>query len=75
MLRGYASERPLSEDEIKFMSVLCRGAAFRFLLSRLYDYLNQVEGALVQVKDPSEYIKKLKFHQSVKAASEYGLDI
>lgn len=75
LLRGYVGERPLSGDEMNAMSILCRGAAFRFLLSRLYDWLNQVEGALVQVKDPVEYINKLKFHRAVKNPSEYGFNI
>ncbi|PHZ83242.1 homoserine kinase [Paremcibacter congregatus] len=75
LLRGYGAVRPMTEMEIQALSVLCRGAAFRFLLSRLYDWLNQVEGALVQVKDPMEYVTKLKFHQAVTSPSEYGLDI
>ena len=75
LLRGYVRERPMGEDERAAMSILCRGAAFRFLLSRLYDWLNQVEGALVKVKNPAEYINKLKFHRAVKSPSEYGLDI
>ena len=75
LLKGYAEVRPLSKDEMVAMPILCRGAAFRFLLSRLYDWLNQVEGALVQVKDPAEYICKLKFHRAVKSPSEYGLDL
>ena len=75
LLRGYVKERPMSEEERAAMSILCRGAAFRFLLSRLYDWLNQVEGALVKVKNPAEYINKLKFHRAVKSPSEYGLDI
>ncbi|PCI43378.1 MAG: homoserine kinase [Alphaproteobacteria bacterium] len=75
LLRGYAGVRPLSDDEIAAMPILCRGAAFRFLLSRLYDWLNRVEGALVQVKNPAEYINKLKFHRAVKNSREYGLDI
>ncbi len=75
LLRGYSRERPMSEPEIMAMSILCRGAAFRFLLSRLYDWLNQVDGALVQLKEPAEYITKLKFHRAVKSPSEYGMDI
>ncbi|VAX08481.1 Homoserine kinase [hydrothermal vent metagenome] len=73
LLRGYESVRPLLAQEKDALSILCRGAAFRFLLSRLYDWLNQVPGALVQVKEPAEYIAKLKFHQAVEKPSEYGL--
>ena len=75
LMRGYMAERTMSNAEINAMPILCRGASFRFLLSRLYDWLNQVEGALVQVKDPAEYIAKLKFHQTITEPSAYGFDI
>ena len=52
---------------------MARGAALRFLLTRLYDWVNQVEGALVRPKDPSEYVEKLLFHRRVKSPGEYGL--
>jgi len=72
MLKGYNSVRQMTETEIEALPVLCRGSALRFLLTRLYDWLNVPEGALVTPKNPSEYIAKLKFHQSVNRASEYG---
>lgn len=72
MLKGYNSVRQMTKDEIEALPVLCRGSALRFLLTRLYDWLNVPEGALVTPKNPSEYIAKLKFHQSVNRASEYG---
>ncbi len=74
LLEGYSSVRPLIDDEYKALPILCRGASLRFLLTRLYDWLNVPPGALVTPKNPTEYISKLKFHQSVKSASEYGLD-
>ncbi|VAV94846.1 Homoserine kinase [hydrothermal vent metagenome] len=73
LLRGYNRLRPMTGREMAVFSVLCRGAALRFLLSRLYDWLNQVPGALVQLKDPAEYITKLNFHRAVTGPSEYGL--
>ena len=54
------------------MPLLMRGAALRFLLTRLYDWLNPDPGALVRPKDPREYSRKLRFHLSVKQAGEYG---
>ncbi len=75
LLQGYTGTRAMSGDELAAMIILCRGAAFRFLLSRLYDWLNQVEGALVQVKNPAEYVNKLKFHRAVNNPSEYGFDL
>ena len=74
MLKGYNSVRSISEDEYQALPILCRGSALRFLLTRLYDWLNVPEGALVTPKNPAEYIAKLKFHQSVNSASEFGAD-
>lgn len=73
LMKGYQEVRTLQADEIEALPVLCRGTALRFLLTRLYDWLNVPEGALVTPKDPSEYVAKLRFHRSVKSASEYGL--
>jgi homoserine kinase type II len=53
--------------------MLARGAAMRFLLTRLVDWLAVPNGALVRPKDPLEYYRKLRFHQSVKSVQEYGL--
>ncbi len=72
LLSGYNSVRKISKDEINALPTLCRGSALRFLLTRLYDWLNVPEGAMVTPKNPAEYIAKLKFHQSIITASEYG---
>ena len=74
LLNGYAGARPLTRDELGLLPLLARGSALRFLLTRLYDWLNQVEGALVKPKDPLEYLGKLRFHQRVRGVGEYGLD-
>lgn len=74
LLRDYAAARRLSPAEIEAFPLLCRGAAFRFLLTRLYDWLNQVPGALVKPKDPLEYWRKLGFHRAAKGPTAYGLD-
>ena len=55
------------------MPVLARGAALRFALTRLIDWLNVPAGALVQPKDPREYVGKLRFHQSIGDAAQLGL--
>ena len=54
-------------------SLLCRGAALRFLLTRLVDWLDVPPGALVQPKDPREYARKLRFHQKIKSPRDYGV--
>lgn len=73
LLTGYARLRPLTPPEAKALPQLARGAALRFLLTRLVDWLNVPEGALVRPKDPLEYLKKLRFHQQVAGAEDYGL--
>ena len=73
LLVSYDRVRPFSEAEIAALPLLARGSALRFLLTRLYDWLNRVEGALVKPKDPMEYLKKLHFHQGVSSTAEYGL--
>jgi len=75
LLGGYARVRPFSEAEIAALPLFARGSALRFLLTRLYDWLNVPPGALVAPKDPLEYWKKLRFHQSVSDVSAYGLDL
>lgn len=72
LLKGYRSVRKISEAEYENLPVLCRGSALRFLLTRLYDWLNVPPGALVTPKNPAEYIAKLHFHQSVASPTEYG---
>lgn len=52
---GYRDIRALGDDELRALPLLMRGAALRFLLTRLYDWLHRVEGARVAVKDPLEY--------------------
>jgi homoserine kinase type II len=75
LVQSYHRARPLSEAEIAALPILARGSALRFLLTRLYDWLNHPEGALVKRKDPMEYVHRLKFHQQVKGPAEYGLDV
>jgi homoserine kinase type II len=73
VIQAYRAARSLSEAEIAALPVLMRGAALRFLLTRTYDWLNPDPNALVRPKDPREYSKKLRFHNKVKHAREYGL--
>jgi len=75
LLRGYLSVRSLSVEERGSLPLLCRGAALRFLLTRAFDWINTPPGALVSRKDPIEYVRKLRFHQSLASASELGLEL
>jgi homoserine kinase type II len=72
LLDAYIKARPLTDAERAALPLLARGAAMRFLLTRLVDWLAVPDGALVKPKDPLEYYRKLRFHQSVKSAADYG---
>jgi len=73
LLGAYGKVRALSGAERAALPVLARGAAMRFLLTRLVDWLAVPDGAFVRPKDPLEYYRKLRFHQSVKTVQDYGL--
>ena len=72
-MRGYEKVRKLDANEKEAMPLLARGAALRFLLTRLYDWLEVPEDALVTPHNPLEYWRKMRFHSSVNSAAEYGL--
>ena len=74
LLKAYSKARALSAAERDALPVLARGSAMRFLLTRLVDWLAVPDGALVKPKDPLEYFRKLRFHQSVKSVRDYGID-
>jgi len=73
LISSYDAVRKLSKEELDALPVLARGSATRFLLTRLYDWLNHPEGAFVKPKDPMEYHRKLSFHQSVSSSAGYGI--
>ena len=63
--RPMAASAQMSKAEEDALPLLARGSALRFLLTRLVDFLNVPKGALVRPKDPLEYVRKLRFQQSV----------
>jgi len=73
LISAYERVRPLTEAEVAALPILSRGAALRFMLTRLVDWLNVPPGAKVAPKNPLEYRDKLRFHQRVKSAADYGL--
>jgi homoserine kinase type II len=73
LVAGYRRLRALAPGETEALPLLARGAAFRFLLTRLYDWLHTPAGALVNKLDPIEYLRKLRFHRSVRSAADYGV--
>jgi len=74
LVGAYARQRHLPGDEMMALPLLARGSALRFLLTRLYDWLNHPPGAFVRPKDPIEYLNKLRFHAGVRGLAGYGLE-
>ena len=70
-LKGYSSLRKLSKNEKNSLNTLCKGAALRYLLTRTYDYLNTPKNAIIKIKDPHEYIQKLKVHNKFSNFKNY----
>lgn len=73
LLAGYETVRTLGEAEIAALPVLARGSALRFMLTRLYDWLTVPDGALVQKRDPMEFVRRVRFHRGIASPSEYGM--
>jgi homoserine kinase type II len=74
LLQAYGKVRPLHDAERAALPLLARGAALRFLLTRLVDWLNVPPGAMVRPKDPLEYWRRLRFHQAIRSARDYGIE-
>ena len=70
-MNGYNQFRKINDNEKKKIKVLSQGSALRFLLTRVFDSLNPVEGAIVKVKDPMEYLVRLEFHKNSKNFEDY----
>jgi len=71
LINGYESVRILSKKEMNSLNVLCRGAALRYLLTRIYDYFNTPKAALIKIKDPNEYLQKLIIHTNLNNYKDY----
>ena len=70
-MSGYSQFRKLSDSEKESIKVMSQGSALRFLLTRVFDAINTVEGAIVKVKDPVEYLVRLEFHKNSKNFEDY----
>ena len=71
LIKGYSKIRRISDKEKKTLNILCRGAALRYLLTRTYDYLNTPKSAVIKIKNPREYIQKLKVHNKFNNFKNY----
>jgi homoserine kinase type II len=73
LLTAYAKVRDFSDDEMAALPLMAQGAAMRFLLTRLYDWLYTPDDAMVTRKDPLPYLARLRFHAGVNGPADYGL--
>ena len=71
LIKGYESIRKISIKEKNSLNILCRGAAMRYFLTRLYDYTNTPKTALIKIKDPREYYQKIEVHNNLKTYRDY----
>jgi len=71
LIKGYESVKKVSTAEKKSLNILCRGAAMRYFLTRLFDYSNTPKSALIRIKDPREYYQKLLIHNNLKTYKDY----
>ena len=73
LVAAYDQIRRLDPGERAALPILARGAALRFLATRLYDWLNTPGDAKVTRKDPLEYLHKLRFHTAATSEAAFGL--
>ena len=71
LIKGYENIKKISTKEKKSLNILCRGAAMRYFLTRLYDYTNTPKTAIIKIKDPREYYQKLIVHNNLKTYEDY----
>lgn len=60
LLNAYENVRKFSSEEKDFLKIALLGAAMRFLLTRLHDMFFTPKDALVKIKNPQEYLHKLR---------------
>ncbi len=71
LIKGYESVKKISLKEKNSLNILCRGAALRYLLTRVYDYFNTPKNTLIKIKDPKEYFQKLIIHNNLNSYQNY----
>ena len=71
LIKGYESKRKLTKNEKNYFNTLCKGSALRYLITRSYDYLNTPKNAIINKKNPKEYLDKLNFHKKILSFNQY----
>jgi homoserine kinase type II len=64
LMWAYRAARELTPAEHAAWPLVLRAAAFRFYLSRLYDWTFPREGDVVHMKDPAQYRRILEWHRA-----------
>jgi homoserine kinase type II len=64
LLSGYEEVRMLEQGEREALPILARGASMRFLATRAYDWKNRPGDALVTLKDPMAFARRLEFYSN-----------
>ena len=59
IVAGYCNHIDMNSAERAALPILARGACLRFLLTRLYDWINTPAGAMVSRKDPLAFLWRL----------------
>jgi homoserine kinase type II len=59
IVAGYLNKVELNPAERSALPILARGACLRFLLTRLYDWINTPAEAMVSRKDPLAFLRRL----------------
>ena len=62
IIEGYQTVRKLESSEKKFLNLLLRGAALRFLFTRINDSIIVSETKFIKKKNPEEFFNILNFH-------------
>ncbi len=71
LIKGYETKRKLTKNEKNYFNTLCKGSALRYLITRSYDYLNTPKNAIINKKNPKEYLDKLNFHKKILSFNQY----
>lgn len=74
LVAGYASQRPLQAMERTALPILARGAALRFLLTRLHDWFLDSGNALTRRKDPLDLVPVIEFHRNAGDSAAYRIN-
>lgn len=72
LLGGYCEVVQLTGDEKQAFPALARGASLRFLLTRLYDWINTPADAMVTRKDPLAFYHRLNFYRNAESSTLFG---